>query len=298
MKWVIFNCFVLIMLALDLGLFHKKSKTVSLKNALAWTSVWVVLALVYNVGIYYYVGPQKALEFFTGYLLEKSLSVDNIFVFVMIFSYFKVPKHLQHGVLMWGIIGALVMRAILIFAGISLVQQYEWLFYLFGAFLIFTGAKMLIIRENDTLDNNTILNFISSHINITKNYHGEKFIVKKDGKRFVTPLFVALVMVEFSDLIFAFDSIPAIFAVTLDPFIVYTANVFAILGLRSLYFVMADMVNRFQYLKYGISGILIFIGFKLLIMHYYKIPTLVSLTVIAACIIVSAVISIMHKEGK
>src|SRR5512134_776259 len=238
--WVGFNVFILVMLALDLGVFHRKSHVVSLKESLTWTGVWVVLALAFNAGLWHYAGSTKALEFFTGYLIEKSLSVDNVFVFALLFSYFAVPAKHQHKVLFWGILGALIMRAIMIALGAALITKFTWIVYLFGAFLILTGIKMVVKREEEIHpERNPVVRWSKKLMPVTSDYREDKFFVRENGLRMATPLFVVLLLVEFSDLIFAVDSIPAIFAVTTDPFIVYTSNVFAILGLRSLYFALA-----------------------------------------------------------
>ena len=252
--WIGFNAFVLLMLALDLGVFHRKAHVVSLKESLAWTAVWVALALLFNVGICHYIGSQKALEFFTGYLIEKSLSVDNIFVFALLFSYFAVPPIYQHKVLFWGILGALVMRAIMIGVGVALIAKFAWIIYVFGAFLILTGIKMIVKREEEIHpERNPLVALVQTFMPVTSDYRGDRFFVHENGVRMATPLFVVLLLVEFTDLIFAVDSIPAIFAVTTDPFIVYTSNVFAILGLRSLYFALAGVLDKFHYLKIGLG---------------------------------------------
>ncbi len=233
--WVGFNIFILFMLALDLGVFHRKTHAVTLKESLAWTAVWVALALAFNVGVWHFAGPQKGLEFFTGYLIEKSLSVDNVFVFALLFSYFAVPAQYQHKVLFWGILGALVMRAIMIAAGAALITNFSWIVYIFGAFLILTGIKMIVKRDEEIHpERNPVVKWFKRMMPVTSDYRGDKFFVRENGVRMATPLFVVLLLVEITDLIFAVDSIPAIFAVTTDPFIVYTSNVFAILGLRSL----------------------------------------------------------------
>ncbi len=280
--WISFNAFILIMLALDLGVFQRKIHAVTVKEALIWSAVWIVLALAFNVFVYYDFGKQKAIEFLTGYILEKSLSVDNIFVFVLLFSYFKVPSEYQHKVLFWGVLGALILRAILIAVGALMIAKFHWIIYVFGAFLVFTGFRMAKQNDEDIHpEDNFLIRFFKKIIPVTNEYHDEKFFVKLDGKKFATPLFIVLLAIEFTDLVFAFDSIPAIFAVTSDPFIVYTSNIFAILGLRSLYFALAGVIHKFHFLKIGLSMILIFIGMKMLIMDLYKIPTTYSLGVIA-----------------
>ena len=259
--WVGFNVFILVMLALDLGVFHHKSHVVSLRESLTWTGVWVVLALLFNAGLWHYMGSQKALEFFTGYLIEKSLSVDNVFVFALLFSYFAVPPVYQHKVLFWGILGALIMRAIMIALGAALITKFAWIIYVFGGFLILTGIKMIVKREEEIHpERNPVVRWFKKLMPVTREYRGDKFFVRENGLRMATPLFVVLLLVEFTDLIFAVDSIPAIFAVTKDPFIVYTSNVFAILGLRSLYFALAGVLDKFHYLKIGLGVVLAFVG--------------------------------------
>lgn len=299
--WVLFNLFVLLMLALDLGVFHRKIHSVSVKEALTWTFVWIFLALVFNVGIYYWKGQQQALEFFTGYLVEKALSVDNIFVFIMIFSYFQIPSQYQHKVLFWGILGALIMRVIFIFAGVALIEKFHFTIYIFGAILIFTGIKMF--NHNKTKidpDKNPVIRFFKKFIPVTSGLHGDKFFVNVEGKKFATPLFLVLILIETTDLIFAVDSIPAILAITQDQFIVYTSNVFAILGLRSLYFALAGIIHRFWLLSYGLAIVLIFVGLKMLLIDFYKIPIQWSLIFIASIIATSVALSFkitQKKEG-
>lgn len=280
--WIGFNVFVLAMLALDLGVFHRKAHVVTFRESIAWTMVWVTLALLFNLGIWHYSGSQKALEFFTGYLIEKSLSVDNVFVFALLFSYFAVPPIYQHRVLFWGILGALIMRAVMIALGAALISKFSWIIYLFGAFLILTGIKMVLKREAEIHpERNPVVRWFTKFMPVTHNYRGDKFFIREKGVLMATPLFVTLLLVEVSDLIFAVDSIPAIFAVTTDPFIVYTSNVFAILGLRSLYFALAGIMDKFHFLKIGLGLVLSFVGVKMLLAHSpYKIDTLVSLGVV------------------
>ena len=297
--WIAFNVFILGMLALDLGVFHRKTHVVSLKESLAWTVVWVFLALAFNVGVWHYAGSAKALEFFTGYLIEKSLSVDNIFVFALLFSYFAVPAKYQHKVLFWGILGALMMRAIMIVAGAALISNFSWIIYIFGAFLILTGIKMIVKREEEIHpERNPVVRGFKKVMPVTPDYRGDKFFIRENGIRMATPLFVVLLLVEFTDLIFAVDSIPAIFAVTNDPFIVYTSNVFAILGLRSLYFALAGVMDKFHYLKIGLGLVLAFVGAKMLLTHTaWKIDTLVSLGVILTILTTSVAWSLL-RPGK
>ena len=299
--WIGFNAFVLLMLALDLGVFNRKAHVVSVKEALAWSGVWISLALIFNGLIYYWFGEAKAIEFLTGYLIEKSLSIDNIFVFVLVFGYFSVPAIYQHKILFWGILGALVMRVIFIFAGVALIEKFHWTIYIFGAFLIYTGYKMFT-EKGTAIDpeNNPVMKFFRRVMPVTNQLHGDKFFVNLDGKRYATPLFLVLILIETTDLIFAVDSIPAILAITQDQFIVYTSNVFAILGLRSLYFALAHVVDRFVYLSYGLAIILAFVGTKMLLIDLFKIPTFISLLVIALVLIVSVVLSFIktRKDNK
>lgn len=297
--WVGFNVFVLCMLALDLGVFHRKSHIVTLKESLTWTSVWIVLAMIFNAGIWHFSGSEKALEFFTGYVIEKSLSVDNVFVIALLFSYFAVPREYQHKVLFWGILGALVMRAIMIGLGTVLITKFAWIIYLFGAFLILTGLKMIFKKEEEIHpEANPVVRWFKRMYPVTKEYRGDRFFVQENGVRMATPLFVVLICVEMTDLIFAVDSIPAIFAVTQDPFIVYTSNVFAILGLRSLYFALEGMMHKFHYLKLGLGIILVFVGIKMLLAHTaYKLDTLFSLAVVAFILITSVVVSLLRPAA-
>ena len=301
--WIGFNLFVLAMLALDLGVFHRKSHAVSGKEALIWSVVWITLSLVFNAIIYFYwdrmmptssySNQEAALAFLTGYLIEKSLSVDNIFVFILIFSFFGVPAAYQHRVLFWGILGALIMRGALIALGAALLKEFHWIIYVFGAFLIFTGIRMAWHHdENVEPDKNPVVNFFRKFMPVTEKFEKDKFFVRRAGKLFATPLFLILLVVESTDLVFAVDSIPAIFAVTDDPFIVYTSNVFAILGLRALYFLLADVMDKFQYLKFGLAAVLTFVGIKMVIVDFYKIPTVVSLGVVAGILAISVLASL------
>lgn len=296
--WVGFNVFILAMLALDLGVFHRKSHIVSLKESLTWTGVWVGLALGFNAGVWHFAGSGKALEFFTGYVIEKSLSVDNVFVFALLFSYFAVPPTYQHKVLFWGILGALFMRAIMIAAGAALITKFAWIIYVFGAFLILTGIKMIVKREEEIHpERNPVVKWFKKLMPVTPEFRGDKFFVRENGIRMATPLFVVLLLVEFTDLIFAVDSIPAIFAVTKDPFIVYTSNVFAILGLRSLYFALAGVMDKFHYLKIGLGVVLSFVGVKMLLAHTaWKLDTLASLGVIVLILATSVVWSLVKPR--
>ena len=290
--WAGFILFVLAMLAIDLGVFHRKSHEVTIREALAWSGVWIILALLFNLGVYYWLGPEPALAFLTGYLIEKSLSVDNIFVFLLIFTYFRVPPRYQHQVLFLGILGALVMRAILIILGISLIQRFHWVIYLFGAFLILTGVKMALEKDKEIHpERNPALRLFRRLAPVTDDYRDGQFFVKQGGRYFATPLFITLLAVETTDLIFAVDSIPAILAITLDPFIIYTSNVFAILGLRALYFALAGLMKLFHHLHYGLSAILVFVGAKMLLADFYKIPVGVALGAVAGILIISVIAS-------
>jgi tellurite resistance protein TerC len=295
--WVLFNAFVLLMLALDLGVFHKKLHVVSVKEALIWSGIWILFALCFNGFIYFAFGETKALEFFTGYVIEKALSVDNIFVFVLIFTYFQIPSIYQHKVLFWGIIGALIMRVTFIFAGVALLEKFHWTIYVFGAILIFTGIKMLIGKNKKMEpEKNPVIKLFKKFIPTTNELHGEKFFIKENQKSVATPLFVALIMIEITDLIFAVDSIPAILAITQDHFIVYTSNVFAILGLRSLYFALSSIIDRFKYLAVGLAIILVFVGLKMVLIDFYKIPIHLSLLIIFTIITLSVVISLIKTK--
>jgi len=286
------------MITLDLGVFNRKTHAVSFREASAWTAVWVSLALLFNVGVYIELGREKALEFLAGYLIEQSLSVDNLFVFIMIFSYFKISKTLQPKILKWGILGALVLRALFIVAGIDLIQRFSWTIYLFGGILIFTGLKMAFGKE-DAIEpeKNFAVRLVRRFMPITKRLCGDKFFVSRRGIRAATPLFLALVVVESSDVIFAVDSIPAVLSVTRDPLIVYTSNAFAIMGLRSLYYLLANVMGMFAYLKLGVSIILAFVGVKMLLAHTaYKIPILFSLGVILGVLVISVLTSIIFAK--
>jgi TerC family integral membrane protein len=300
--WAAFVGFVLVMLAVDLFLVGgNKAHKVGFKEAAAWSFVWFALAMLFNLGLWWHlkgvygseVADLKAMEFLTGYLIEKSLAVDNIFVFLMIFTFFAVPAEYQRRVLIYGVIGAIVMRAVMILAGAWLVQEFHWILYLFGAFLVATGIKMLMFAESEPdLSKNPLLNWIKRHMRLTADYRGEKFWVMENGVRVFTPLFLVLVMIELSDLIFAVDSIPAIFAITTDPFIVFTSNIFAILGLRAMYFMLAGMADRFHLLKYGLALVLVFVGTKMLIVDFYKIPVGLSLGVVGLIIATFMLVSL------
>jgi len=292
--WIVFNVFVLGVLALDLGVLHRKAHAVSLKEALTWCCAWVSLALIFNIGIYIWQGPEKALEFLTGYLIEYSLSVDNIFVFVVIFSYFAVPAVYQHRVLFWGILGALIMRGIFIAMGVALLSAFHWMIYVFGGFLVVTGIRLLFAGEEKIEpEKNLLIRLLRRFMNVTPEYQGQRFFYRKGGKLWATPLLLVLLVIETTDVIFAVDSIPAIFGITLDPFIVYTSNVFAILGLRSLYFLLSGIIDKFRYLKIGLSFVLCFIGVKMMTADFYKFPISVSLGIVAGILAVSVVASLL-----
>ncbi len=291
--WIVFNLFVLAMLALDLGVFHRRAHEIGLREAAAWSAMWISLGLLFGLGVYLYAGPHPGLEYLTGYLLEKSLSVDNLFVFVMIFGAFVVPRAYQHRVLFWGIMGALVMRGALILTGAYLIERFHWVTYLFGAFVLVTGVRMAMHQEREfDIESNWIVNASRRYLRVTRGYRGARFVLRSGGRLWVTPLLVVVLVVEFTDLMFAMDSIPAIFAVTRQPFIVYTSNVFAILGLRALYFLLASCVDRFHYLRPGLAVILIFVGAKMLLADAYRIPIVPSLAFIAIVLSLSVIASL------
>jgi len=301
--WIAFNVGVLAVLAIDLGIFHRKAHTVTVKEAAAWSSVWITLSLGFAGVIWRLMGSQPALEFVTGYLIEYSLSIDNIFVIVLIFSYFRIPDKYQHRVLFWGIIGALVMRGSMIAAGAFLIERFHWIIYVFGAFLVVTGIRMAMQDESDIEpEANPILKLVRRILPVTHDYRGQNFFVKEAPAKgqpsvlMATPLFVVLVLVETTDLIFAVDSIPAIFAVTRDPFLVYTSNVCAILGLRSLYFLLAGVIHRFHFLKLGLAAVLTFVGVKMLLGSFYVIPIHTSLLVIAGILTAAVLASVAFPK--
>jgi tellurite resistance protein TerC len=298
--WIGFNVFVFIMLALDLGVFHRRTHKVPVKEAVIWTLIWVTLAFIFMGLIYFDLGKVKALEFLTGYVIEYSLSVDNIFVFILIFSYFGVNEKYQHKVLFWGIIGALIMRAIFIFAGVALINKFHWIIYIFGGFLIITGIRMLFQRDGKVdPDKNPIARFVRKILPVTDTMHEDKFFIRKEKKLYATPLFLVLLIIESSDLIFAVDSIPAILAITQDSFIVYTSNIFAILGLRSLYFAISGIMELFRYLKIGLAFVLTFVGFKMVLSGFeIKIPIIISLVTIITILLISILASLLIKKKK
>lgn len=304
--WVGFIVFVLVMLSLDLFVFHKKNTEVKVKEALLWSLFWISLAIVFNLGVYFLIGKVKALEFLTGYLIEESLSVDNLFVFILIFSFFKIEPKYQHKVLFWGIIGAIIMRAVFIFAGVALIQQFNWVMYIFGGFLLYTGVKMLFEKEEDEYNpnKNFLIRGFKNIFPVTDDMSKPQFFVRNNKILYATPFFIALLVIEASDLIFAVDSIPAVLSVSKDPFIVYTSNIFAILGLRSLYFALNGIMSYFHYLKYALSGILSFIGIKMCINelsseldYSFHISNFASLGVIVSLLSASIIVSIVVKKN-
>ncbi len=297
--WVGFNMLVLLMLAIDLGLFHRGTREISIREGLVWSVIWILVALVFNVAVYFWHGWGVALDFFAAYLVERSLSIDNIFVFLLIFTYFRVPARFQYKVLIWGILGALVLRGVFIGLGTFLIAQFHWILYLFGAFLVITGIRMGFGKDKEIEpERNPVLRLVRKFLPIAGGYEEGKFLVRRSGKLLGSPLLVVLVVIESTDVVFAVDSIPAIFAITLDPFIVYTSNVFAILGLRALYFAMAGLMRLFYYLKYALGIILAFVGVKMLVSGFFDIPTGVALGVIGGIFAVSILLSVMfpHKR--
>jgi len=296
--WILFNLFVLAVLALDLWVFHRPAHLVKFREAVAWSATWIFLALAFAVLVYFWHGRQAAVEFTTGYIIELSLSVDNLFIFLLIFRYFNVPADHQHKVLFWGILGALVMRAVFIVVGIGLIRAFHWVTYLFGAFLVYSGIRLFGEKASAVEPGkNPVLRLFRKLMPITEDYEGDRFFVERGGL-YATPLLLVLVVVETTDLLFATDSIPAVLAITLNAFIVYTSNVFAILGLRAMYFVLAGMMDVFHYLHYGLSAVLIFIGVKMLAADWYPIPTLVALGVVAGVLAISVLASILHPQAE
>ncbi len=299
MLWGGFVLFIVLMLALDLGVFHKENHEIKLKEALMWTMFWVSLALIFNIGIYHFMGSEKALQFLTGYLIEESLSIDNVFVFMLVFSYFKVPPKYQHKILFWGILGAMLMRITFILSGILLIEKFHWIIFVFGGFLVITGIRLAFQDEISIKpDSNPVIRLFKRFFRITDTYHKDKFFIRENGVLLATPMMVVLIFIEVSDLIFAVDSIPAILAITSDPFIVFTSNVFAILGLRSLFFAISAISKYFIYLKYGLAAILTYVGTKMLVSDYYKIDPLYSLLVILAILSLSIFTSMLAVNKK
>lgn len=294
--WILFNLFVVAMLALDLGVFHRRAHAVKFREALLWSAMWIMLAALFAVLVYFWHGRTASLEFVTGYVIELSLSVDNLFVFLLIFRYFRVPAVHQHKVLFWGILGALIMRGVFILAGVSLMNRFHWIVYVFGALLVYSGIKLFFQEETEIHpEKNPLLKLFRRWMPVTKDYEGSKFFVRRAGL-YATPLLIVLLVVETTDLLFAVDSIPAILAITVNAFIVYTSNVFAILGLRSMYFALAGMMEMFHYLHYGLSVVLMFVGAKMLVSHYYDVPTHIALAVVAGVLAVSVGLSVMFPK--
>jgi len=299
LSWVLFNILIIVLIVLDLGLVHKKSHTIKLKEALILSLVWTLVAFAFNVLIYFWKGRAPALEFFTGYLIERSLSVDNLFVFLLVFQYFNVRSEFQHKILYWGILGALIMRAIFIFSGIALIERFHFVMYLFGAFLVFTGIKMAFQKEKEIHpEKNPVLKIFKKFMPVTHEMEGGKFFKKIGNVLYATPLFVVLIVIETTDIVFAVDSIPAILAITRDTFIVYTSNVFAILGLRALYFALAGIVDLFHYLNYGLAVILSFIGVKMILADIFIIPVGVSLVIVAVILVISILASVIFPQRR
>lgn len=297
MLWTVFGALVVVMMALDLGVFHRKSHEIRFKEAMAWSIVWIGLALGFGGLVWYVRGSRSALEFLTAYIIEESLSVDNLFVFLLIFAYFAVPARDQHGVLFWGIIGAMALRAVFIVAGVALIERFEWVIYVFGGILIVSGIKMGLEKEKEIHpEQNPILKLFCKLMPVARDYEGARFFVRREGRLFATPLFLVLLVVETTDLIFAVDSIPAVLAITQDRFIVYTSNIFAIMGLRALYFALKGTMDVFHYLHYGLSAILVFIGVKMLIGHWYKIHIGIALAVVAGILTLSVIASLVWPQ--
>jgi tellurite resistance protein TerC len=295
--WVAFAAIIAGLLFLDMKVFHRKSGVITVKQSLLWTAFWIALALLFNLAIWILKGPDSATEFLTCYLIEKSLSVDNLFVFLMVFSFFAVPVAYQHKVLFWGILGAIVLRLAFIEAGATLLEHFNWVFYIFGAFLVITAIKMAFQKEKDIHpEKNPVLRVLRKFMGVTENYEGDRFFVKRLGRYVATPLLITVIVIETTDLVFALDSIPAAFSITLDKFIIYTANIFAILGLRSLYFALAGIMPLFHYLKYGLSIVLMFVGIKMLIAEYYKIPTGIALGVVLVVLVIAVIASIIRNR--
>ncbi len=300
MLWVVFAAVILILFALDLGVFHKKSHEVGIKEALTWSGIWLIVAIAFNLLIYFWMGTERAIEFAAGYLVERTLSFDNLFVFLLIFSYFKVPSIYQYKILFWGIIAALVMRGAFIIAGIELMDKFQWIVYIFGAFLLVSGLKLALRKDEEPMDvgRNPVLRLCKRFLPTTEDYGDGNFILSKGGRRFVTPLFIVLLIIETSDVLFAFDSVPAILGITLNPTIVYTSNIFSILGLRALYFALAGCMVMFRYLNQGVTAILIFVGAKMLASGFIEIPAVVALGVIVFVLAISIVMSVILPDGK
>lgn len=299
MWWLAFAIMIFILLALDIAVFNRKSHEIKLKEAVLWSAFWITLALLFNIVVYVFYGHESALQYLTAYLVEKSLSMDNLFVFLMIFSFFKVPQRYQHKVLFWGIIGALIMRLFFIYAGITLINKFHWIIYIFGVMLIYSGIKMVKDKEAEIHpEKNRVLKLFRKFMPTTSKYHGGHFFIRLDGVLHATPLFVVMIVIETSDLIFAVDSIPAVLAISNDTFIVYTSNIMAILGLRALFFALAGVMNIFEFLHYGLSAILVFVGVKMVIANFYKIDIFVSLGVIFSILCISIAASVINDRSK
>jgi len=304
--WIVFGIFIPVMLALDLGVFHRRDHVIKVKEALVWSGIWITLALLFALGIYLLVGHEKALNYITGYLVEESLSVDNLFVFLLIFSYFCVPAAYQHRVLFWGIMGAIVMRAVFIVTGLTLLENLHWIIYVFGAFLVYTAVRLAFNKEEEIKpEKNPVLRLFRRFVPMTKRYHGNQFFVKARGRRLATPLLLTLVVIETTDVIFAVDSVPAVLSITRDPFIVYTSNIFAVMGLRSLYFALSGVIQKFYYLNYGLAAILAFLGLKMIIPDIvnkvnpglnFEVPVEVSLGVVIGILVISALFSLLRRK--
>lgn len=296
--WVVFGVVIPVMLVLDLGVFHRTAHAVKIKEALIWSAVWICLALLFDLGVYLLVGHEKALNFLTGYLVEESLSVDNLFVFLLIFTYFSVPAAYQHRVLFWGILGAVFMRGIFIVTGLTLLTRLHWVIYIFGAFLVYTAARLAFNKEEEEIrpEKNPVLRLFRRFVPLTRRYHGQHFLVKGRRRRLATPLLMVLVVIETTDIIFAMDSVPAVLSITQDPFIVYTSNIFAVMGLRSLYFALAGVIEKFYYLSYGLAAILSFLGVKMIISDFYKMPVTISLGVVVCILAIAALASLVRRK--
>jgi len=296
--WIVFGIMIPAMLALDLGVFHRTAHAVKIREALLWSAIWISLALLFDLGIYFLVGSEKALTFLTGYLVEESLSVDNLFVFLLIFTYFSVPAAYQHRVLFWGILGAVFMRGIFIVTGLTLLTRLHWVIYIFGAFLVYTAGRLAFTKEEQQIrpGKNPVLRLFRRFVPLTKRYHGQRFLLKGRGRRLATPLLMVLVVIETTDIIFAVDSVPAVLSITQDTFIVYTSNILAVMGLRSLYFALAGVIEKFYYLSYGLAVILGFLGVKMIISDFYKIPVPISLGVVVGILIIAGLLSVVRRK--
>jgi tellurite resistance protein TerC len=295
--WIVFGILIPLILTLDLAVFHRKDHVIKIKEALFWSAIWISLALLFNLCVFLLLGHEKALNFLTAYLVEESLSVDNLFIFLLIFSYFSVPADYQHRVLFWGIMGAIVMRAIFIVTGLTLLAKLHWVIYVFGAFLIFTAARLVIRKEEEIKpERNPVLRLFRRLVPLAKRYHGNKFLGKARGRWLATPLLMVLVVIETTDIIFAVDSVPAVLSITQDPFIVYTSNIFAVMGLRALYFAISGVIQKFYYLNYGLAAILGFLGVKMIISNFYEMPVTASLGVVVGILVISALASLLRRK--